>query len=86
MIATGDDELDFRERIVLDPAILVGKPVIKGTRVPVSLILNLVGHGATFDEIVADYPGLKEDDVRAAVLYAGARLDRDDVFLLATKS
>ncbi len=74
---------DFRDRIVVDPKILVGKPVVKGTRIPVSLILNLVGHGATFDEIAEDYPNLTQNDIRAAILYAGASLEREEVFSLA---
>ncbi len=74
---------DFRDRIVVDPKVLVGKPVVKGTRIPVSLILNLVGHGATFDEIVQDYPILTVEDIRAAILYAEARLDHEEVFSLA---
>lgn len=74
---------DFRDRIVVDPKVLVGKPVVKGTRIPVSLILNLVGHGATFDKIVKDYPILTVEDIRAAILYAEARLDHEEVFSLA---
>ena len=79
----GDEYLiDFRDHIVVDPLILVGKPVIKGTRIPVSLILNLVAHGMTFDEIIDDYPSLSVDDIRTAILYAGARLDREEVLTL----
>lgn len=85
MDALGAEKVDFRERIVVDPKILVGKPVIKDTRIPVSLILNLVGHGSSFAEIVKDYPILTLDDVRAAILYAGARLDREEVHSLSTK-
>jgi uncharacterized protein (DUF433 family) len=82
-----DDERpeDFRDRIVVDPRILVGKPVIKGTRIPVSMILNLVAHGFTFDQIVEDYPVLTREDIRAAILYAGARLDREEVYALSGK-
>ncbi len=74
---------DFRDRIIVDPKVLVGKPIVKGTRIPVSLILNLVGHGATFDEIANDYPSLAVEDIRAAILYAGARLDHEEVFSFA---
>ena len=82
---TADEErpIDFAERIVVDPRILVGKPVVKGTRIPVSLILNLVAHGASFAEIIDDYPILTVEDLRAAILYAGARLDREEVYSLA---
>jgi len=77
--------LDFRDRIIVDPGILIGKPVIKGTRIPGSLILNLVGHGSSFAEIVEDYPNLTIDDIRAPILYAEARLDREETFSLATR-
>ena len=66
---------DFRERIVVDPAILAGKPVIRGTHVTVSMILGLVAHSVNFDEILEDYPELSGDDIRAAILYAESRLE-----------
>ena len=65
------------ERVVVDPAILVGKPVIKGTRIPVSLILGLLANGADNAEIVADYPDLTDEDIRAAIAYAADRIDRE---------
>jgi len=77
--------IDFTDRIEVDPGILVGKPVIKGTRIPVSLILNLVAHGASFAEIIEDYPILTVEDIRAAILYAGTRLDREEVFSLSAR-
>jgi uncharacterized protein (DUF433 family) len=77
--------IDFRDHIVVDPLILVGKPVIKGTRIPVSLILNLVAHGLTFEEIIDDYPSLTVGDIRAAILYAGARMDREEVLTLTAQ-
>ncbi len=55
------------KRIETNPDILVGKPVIKGTRVPVSLILNLLAHGYTAKRIIAAYPILKRQDITAAV-------------------
>ncbi|MDQ3043738.1 MAG: DUF433 domain-containing protein [Chloroflexota bacterium] len=85
MIADENASIDFLARIVVDPRILVGKPVIKGTRIPVSLILNLMAHGGTFNEIIEDYPILTLDDIRAAILYAGARLDREEVFSLTAR-
>ncbi|MBD3306452.1 DUF433 domain-containing protein [candidate division KSB3 bacterium] len=50
------------QRITADPHILAGKPVIKGTRLSVEYILNLLGHGATIDEILQEYVGLTPDD------------------------
>lgn len=74
---TGGDSRppDFRDRIVVDPEILGGKPTIGGTRVTVSMILGLIAHGVSFDEILEDYPELSRDDIRAAILYADSRLD-----------
>ena len=73
----------YRQRIVVDPEILAGKPTIKGTRIPVTLILNLLANGYSFGRIVQAYPVLTVEDVKAAVAYAEARLDREDVRLLA---
>lgn len=57
-------------RIVQDPAILSGKPVIRGTRIPVEVILEYLAHNPDFDELFADYPRLTIDDVKAALEYA----------------
>jgi uncharacterized protein (DUF433 family) len=73
----------FLDRITVDPDILVGKPVIAGTRIPVSLVLNLLAHDYTFDRIVEAYPILAAEDIRAAIAYASARLDREVVLSLA---
>jgi uncharacterized protein (DUF433 family) len=70
------------DRVIRDPAILVGKPVIRGTRIPVSLILNLLAHDYTFAQIIEDYPQLTERDIKAAITYAGARLEREELRLL----
>jgi uncharacterized protein (DUF433 family) len=58
------------ERVEVNPKILGGKPVIRGTRIPVGLILELLSAGYDFRRIVAAYPALKEEDVKAAVEYA----------------
>ena len=58
------------KRIITNPKILAGKPIIAGTRIPVSLILNLLAHGQTTDEIIDDYPDLTPDDIKAAIKYA----------------
>ncbi len=58
------------ERITLDPEVMVGKPVIKGTRLTVEYILNLLAHGATEAEILAEYEGLTEEDIRACLMFA----------------
>lgn len=60
----------MKARIIRNPKILAGKPVIADTRIPVSLILNLLAHGQTIEEIVDDYPDLTAEDIKAAVAYA----------------
>jgi uncharacterized protein (DUF433 family) len=69
----------YQGRIVIDPEILVGKPVIKGTRIPVSLILNLLANGYDFARIRKAYPELTDDDIRAALLYSEARVSREEL-------
>jgi len=58
------------KRIVIDPAVMVGKPVISETRLTVDYVLNLLAHGQTPEEIVGEYTGLSIDDVRACLLFA----------------
>lgn len=85
MNADDEQPIDFRARIVVDPRILVGKPVVRGTRIPVSMILNLIAHGVTFAQIIDDYPVLTEDDIRAAIAYAGARLEHAEDRMLSVQ-
>jgi len=62
-------------RIETNPNILLGKPVIKGTRIPVSVILNLLAHGYTTERVVEAYPQLTPEDVRATMEYAAVLAD-----------
>ena len=71
------DMEELLNRIVVDPDILVGKPIIKGTRVPVYLIVELVAAGMTAKQIVKEYPQLKEEDVKAALLYASKLVESE---------
>lgn len=70
--------MDWREHISADPAIMVGKPVIKGTRIPVDLMLEKIAF-QSFDEILLDYPGLTREDLQSVVLYVLDVLRMDDV-------
>ena len=63
------------DRIAIDPSVMVGKPVIKGTRLTVEYILNLLAHGATTDEILKEYDGLLQEDLRACLLFATKSLE-----------
>ena len=58
------------DRITADPAILGGKACIRGMRIAVSLVVNLVANGMSFEEIIADYPDLEIEDIRQALQYA----------------
>jgi len=68
-----DEEL--LARITIDPKVMVGKPVIKGTRLTVDYILNLLAHGAKAAEIVQEYEGLTEEDIQACFLFATKTLE-----------
>ena len=68
------------ERIVVNPKIMGGKPVIKGTRIPVYLILELLSAGYSFKRIIKAYPSLTEEDVKAAVDYAVQIMKNEEAF------
>ena len=70
---------DLLERIVVDPKVMVGKPVIKGTRIPVYLILELLAAGMSVDEVLGEYPELTREDVQAALEYASKILQHEIV-------
>lgn len=61
---------DWRSRITVDPAILAGKPIIKGTRIAVELILELLANGWVEEAITENYPQLKKEDIQATLRYA----------------
>lgn len=76
---------DSLQRITVDPAIMVGKPVIRGTRIPVALILRMLGQGISFEEILCEYPRLERADVEAAIAYAARVVEHEDVYPLASR-
>jgi uncharacterized protein (DUF433 family) len=63
-------EANWRERITVDPGILVGKPVIKGSRMAVEFVVDLLAAGWSFEEILENYPHICREDVRACLGYA----------------
>jgi uncharacterized protein (DUF433 family) len=69
-----EDQL-LLERITLNPKVMVGKPVIKGTRLTVEYILNLLAHGSTSAEILAEYDELTQEDIQACLLFAARALE-----------
>jgi uncharacterized protein (DUF433 family) len=68
----------FGDRIVRDPAILVGKPTIKGTRIPVDLVLAYLERNPNFDDLFADYPRLTLEDVQACLAYARTLVEQKE--------
>jgi uncharacterized protein (DUF433 family) len=72
--------MDWRDRIVLDPNVLTGKPVIKGSRLAVEFIIDLLAHGWTGQDIVANYPGITHDDILACLAYASEVLHEEKVY------
>ncbi len=72
----------WEERIIVDPKILVGKPVVKGTRLAVDFILDLLAQRWSHDEIIRNYPGLTIEDIQACLAYARDMLRSEKVFLL----
>ena len=71
------------QRISLNPQVMTGKPVIRGTRIPVELIVRMLAQGIPERDILREYPRLQPDDIRAALAYAARVLAHEDVFPLA---
>ena len=72
---------DLLERIAIDPQVMLGKPVIRGTRITVEILLEKIAAGCSIDEILLDYPRLTREDVLAAVAYAREALSTDEIIL-----
>ena len=70
------------ERIVVDPDVLLGKPVIKGTRLAVEFIIDLLAQGWSTDDILRNYPGLAQEDIQACLVYASHILHSEKVYPL----
>jgi uncharacterized protein (DUF433 family) len=74
---------ELLDRIELNPDVMLGKPVIKGTRLPVEIILEKLAFGATQDEILKDYPFLSREDIKAALYYAAKTISMEEEYALA---
>lgn len=70
------------DRIEINPKVMVGKPVIKGTRIPVELILRMLSQGISTEEILEEYPHLTKEDIQAALAYAAEALAVEEVLPL----
>ena len=72
------ENMDWQNRIVVDPKVLVGKPIIKGTRIAVEFLIELLAENWAREEILRNYPQLATEDIQAALFYAAelARMER----------
>lgn len=71
---------EWQDRIVMDPKVMVGKPTIKGTRMPIDLIVRMVAQGISEKDILQEHPDLKAVDIRAALTYAASVVADEDIF------
>lgn len=74
------------KRVTIDPTVMVGKPIIAGTRLTVEYILNLLAHGTTAAEILEEYEGLTQDDIQACLLFATKALENTTFMPLTAES
>jgi uncharacterized protein (DUF433 family) len=72
------------DRIEINPQVMMGKPVIKGTRITVELILRKLSDGASEDDLLDAYPRLTRDDIRAAIRYGADTVAHEEIILLAS--
>ncbi len=78
--------MDWQERIIVDPNILVGKPVIRGTRIAVEFIIELLAEGWSYEEILRNYPQLSREDILAALKYVAETVKSERVYPLGQPS
>ena len=73
---------NWKERIIVNPKILAGKPIIKGTRIAVEFVLDLLANGWTNEKILKNYPQIKQEDITAVLKYATEILTEEKVYPL----
>jgi uncharacterized protein (DUF433 family) len=80
------DSMTITDRIEIDPKVMMGKPVIKGTRIPIELILRKLSEGATKDDLLDAYPRLTAEDIHAAIGYAADTLAHEETIIVTPKT
>jgi uncharacterized protein (DUF433 family) len=78
--------MTLTDRIEIDPEVMLGKPVIRGTRIPVALLLRKLSEGASEAELLEAYPRLTRDDIHAAMRYAADTLAHEEVIFIGKGS
>lgn len=76
---------NFADRIEINPDVLLGKPVIRGTRIPIELILRKLSEGATETDLLDAYPSLSKVDIQAALAYAADSLSHETILIQTTR-
>ena len=76
--------MDWHSRIAIDPKVLVGKPVIRGTRISVEFVVDLLAAGWTHEQLLESCPHIAEQDIRACLAYAAELLREEQIYPLAT--
>lgn len=74
--------MDWKKRITVDEGVLVGKPIIRGTRISVEFVIDLLGRGWTVEQVLREYEHVTLEDVQACLAYAGDVLKSERVYLL----
>lgn len=82
MINNFREVIKMNDRISIKPEIMCGKPCIRGTRIPVYIVLNLMAAGYSIEKVLETYPKLTREDVLAAILYAGSLTEREEHYSL----
>ncbi|MHA1625030.1 MAG: DUF433 domain-containing protein [Promethearchaeota archaeon] len=76
--------IGYSDRINIDPKVLSGKPIFKGARIPISIVLKMIRDGATFQKILEEYPELMEEDIKAALDYSVFIVDHPEKEIINT--
>ena len=74
--------MNWKERITVDAKVLAGKPIVKGTRMSVEFVIDLLGRGWTVEQVLREYDHLTPEDVQACLAYAGDVLKSERVYML----
>ena len=77
--------MTITDRIEIDPKVMLGKPVIRGTRIPVELVLRKLAEGATEADLLDAYPGLTREDIQAAIGYAADTLANEETLIVTPR-
>ena len=80
-----EPQAEILKRITIDPKVLVGKPTIRGLRISVEQVLRALSAGVSKEDLLADYPELEDDDIRAVLAYAAERVAEERVFPISSR-